>query len=192
MNMDHKTLARQYEVEFFQAMSTLKVLPPTVKSRVTEHIPEIITFVTQLIERGFAYVTAEGMYYLHQEFSYMFCVILPILIIFFLPGSVYFDVAKYDNYGKLSQNEQIPEFTESFDKSKRHYRDFALWKAAKPGEPWWQSPWGKGRPGWHIECSAMARLVLYFYKFSCSIIRVLKFSREILNIMLCCCGFKGI
>ncbi|KAG1666508.1 putative cysteine--tRNA ligase, mitochondrial [Nymphon striatum] len=134
MNMDHKTLARQYEVEFFEAMSTLKVLPPTVKSRVTEHIPEILTFISQLIEGSFAYVTEDG--------------------------SVYFDVAKYDNYGKLSQNEQVPEFTDRSDKLKRHYRDFALWKSAKPGEPWWLSPWGKGRPGWHIECSAMASTIL--------------------------------
>lgn len=77
-------------------------------------------------------------------------------------GTVYFDVSKYGKYGKLAQHEFNMDKWEMTDKLKRDHRDFALWKAAKPGEPWWESPWGRGRPGWHIECSAMARYEVLF------------------------------
>ena len=99
-------------------------------SFVSEHIPHIIDMVQTLIDKGFAYV--EG-------------------------GDVYFSVEKFPSYGRLSRQrlEDLVE-GESAGEGKRHPVDFALWKAAKPGEPSWDSPWGPGRPGWHIECSAMS------------------------------------
>ena len=74
-------------------------------------------------------------------------------------GTVYFDVQLYGRYGRLWTHRLDTQIRDSLDKEKRGPRDFALWKAAKPDEPSWDSPWGKGRPGWHIECSTMARWV---------------------------------
>jgi cysteinyl-tRNA synthetase len=122
---------------FIQAMhedaEALGVLPPDLEPRATGHLPEIIAMIERLIERGHAYVAPNG--------------------------DVYYDVASFADYGKLSGKSiddlQAGARVEPGD-AKRAPLDFALWKAAKPGEPCWSSPWGDGRPGWHIECSAMS------------------------------------
>uniref|UniRef100_A0A8C5K2G0 tRNA synthetases class I catalytic domain-containing protein n=1 Tax=Jaculus jaculus TaxID=51337 RepID=A0A8C5K2G0_JACJA len=131
MNVSPASLASFYEEDFKQDMAALKVLPPIVYLRVTEHIPQIVSFIEGIIARGHAYPTAQG--------------------------NVYFDLrSRGDKYGKLVS--VTPGATgEPGESDKRHASDFALWKAAKPGEVFWASPWGDGRPGWHIECSAMAR-----------------------------------
>jgi cysteinyl-tRNA synthetase len=118
---------------FTWAYDTLGCLPPTVEPRATGHIPEMIELMARLIDKGHAYAAG---------------------------GDVYFDVRSYaDRYGKLSnqklENMRAAGDTDT-DTHKRDPRDFALWKAAKDGEPSWRTPWGPGRPGWHLECSAMA------------------------------------
>ncbi len=117
---------------FYRAVDALGCLRPDVEPKATEHIPDIIALVGKLVANGFAYATDDG--------------------------SVYFSVGKFPGYGKLS-NRNIEELRSGTrvepEPGKRDPLDFALWKAAKPGEPWWDSPWGRGRPGWHIECSAM-------------------------------------
>nr|XP_055100643.1 probable cysteine--tRNA ligase, mitochondrial isoform X4 [Symphalangus syndactylus] len=133
MNISPASLASLYEEDFKQDMAALKVLPPTVYLRVTENIPQIISFIEGIIARGHAYSTAKG--------------------------NVYFDLkARGDKYGKLVGVVPGP-VGEPADSDKRHASDFALWKAAKPQEVFWASPWGPGRPGWHIECSAIASMV---------------------------------
>ena len=123
-----------YEREFTRAYNTLGVLPPSVEPRATGHVTQMIDYMQRLIDAGFAYASE---------------------------GSVYFDVAAWtkasDDYGSLSGN-RVEEMNqgESDVHGKRGSHDFALWKAAKPGEPSWPTPWGPGRPGWHIECSVMA------------------------------------
>ncbi|XP_072268105.1 probable cysteine--tRNA ligase, mitochondrial isoform X2 [Pyxicephalus adspersus] len=133
LNMPFVSLARTYEQEFKHDMMALKVLPPTIYMRVTEHIPEIITFIQKIISNGHAYATSQG--------------------------NVYFDVQSVgERYGKFIGTFSDTN-TELADNNKRSPRDFALWKAAKPEEPFWVSPWGTGRPGWHIECSTVASSV---------------------------------
>ncbi|XP_066475064.1 probable cysteine--tRNA ligase, mitochondrial isoform X1 [Tiliqua scincoides] len=127
------TLARFYEEDFKQDMAALKVLPPTIYMRVTENIPQIISFIQQIVASGHGYATSKG--------------------------NVYFDVrSRGDRYGKLT-NIYPDAQEEVVDSDKCHTKDFALWKAAKPQEMCWDSPWGKGRPGWHIECSTISSLV---------------------------------
>ena len=124
-------IAEKYYYEFYDAMKKLKVLPPNIEPRASGHIPEIIEFVSRLIEKGYAYETEDG---------------------------VYFRVHKFKEYGKLSKRSiesMIAGARVEPSPFKEDPLDFALWKKAKPGEPFWQSPWGPGRPGWHIECSAM-------------------------------------
>ncbi|XP_075446811.1 putative cysteine--tRNA ligase, mitochondrial isoform X3 [Ascaphus truei] len=133
LNISPVALARAYEQDFKQDMAALKVLPPTVYMRVTENIPQIVSFIEQIIANGHAYATPQG--------------------------NVYFDVqsigGKYGKFsGALTNTGDEPATGE-----KRHIRDFALWKSSKPAEPCWVSPWGKGRPGWHIECSTVASSV---------------------------------
>ncbi|XP_021706185.1 probable cysteine--tRNA ligase, mitochondrial [Aedes aegypti] len=120
-------IARHYEQEFWTDLQRLNVRPPDIKLRVTDHIPRIVAFIEQLIAKNYAYKSSDG--------------------------SVYFETANYPQYGKL---QNIPTEQQSSPESKKSAADFALWKAAKPGEPSWPSPFGLGRPGWHIECSTLA------------------------------------
>ena len=117
---------------FHADMAALEVLPPEIEPKATEHVPEMIGLIERLIARRYAYV---------------------------VDGDVYFEVRRFPAYGKLSGKNldelQVGARVE-VDERKRDPRDFALWKSAKPGEPAWESPWGPGRPGWHIECSAMS------------------------------------
>jgi cysteinyl-tRNA synthetase len=125
-------LADQAFGEFSRAYELLGNLPPTIEPKATEHIAEMITLIEELIEGCHAYES---------------------------DGDVYFSVRSFDGYGKLSHHDLddlIPSEDTGNDARKHDPLDFALWKAAKPGEPQWNSPWGPGRPGWHIECSAMA------------------------------------
>ncbi|VEI13127.1 cysteine--tRNA ligase [Trueperella bialowiezensis] len=126
-------LAYRYEKEFTAAYRALGVVDPTYEPRATGHVPEMIEMIERLIERGHAYVGE--------------------------PGNVYFDVASLPDYGSLT-NQSLDDLTaDDAAPDKRSPHDFALWKAAKPGEPdtaAWNTPWGRGRPGWHLECSAMA------------------------------------
>ncbi|XP_055965663.1 probable cysteine--tRNA ligase, mitochondrial [Sorex fumeus] len=133
MNVSPASLAGLYEEDFKQDMAALKVLPPTLYLRVTEHIPEIVAFIAAIVAKGHAYPTAEG--------------------------NVYFDVqSRAQRYGKLGAGRPTTD-GEPGGSDKRHASDFALWKAAKAGEVHWASPWGPGRPGWHIECSTLCSLV---------------------------------
>jgi len=131
-----------FEQEFSAAYAALNVLPPTIEPRATGHIIEMIELIETLIERGHAY-PAEGD-----------------------SGDVYFDVRSYPAYGELT-HQRVDDMEAAADADpnarKRHPQDFALWKGSKPGEPKtasWPTPWGRGRPGWHLECSAMARRYL--------------------------------
>lgn len=124
--------AAQNERLFDDAYTALGCLPPTLGPRATGHITEMIELMQRLIDSGHAYAC---------------------------DGDVYFDVASFQGYGRLSGQklDQMHAAGDSVgDSRKRDLRDFALWKAAKPGEPSWPTPWGRGRPGWHLECSAMA------------------------------------
>ncbi|NXI40523.1 SYCM protein, partial [Galbula dea] len=133
MNISPAALARIYEEDFKQDMAALKVLPPTVYMRVTDNIPQIISFIEAVIASGQAYTTSQG--------------------------NVYFDVKSWgQRYGVLTAVSPDAQ-DEAVATDKRHGKDFALWKAAKPQEPSWTSPWGKGRPGWHIECSTISSAV---------------------------------
>ena len=129
---DWKELAEAYAEQYLTEMQALAVLPPTHLPRASEHIPEILALVKQLVATGHAYP---------------------------VDGDVAFQVSSFPEYGKLSRrdlDQQIVGARVEEDVRKRDPRDFFLWKAAKPGEPAWESPWGMGRPGWHIECSAMS------------------------------------
>ncbi|XP_054671091.1 probable cysteine--tRNA ligase, mitochondrial isoform X2 [Grus americana] len=133
MNISPVALARIYEEDFKQDMAALKVLPPTAYMRVTDNIPQIISFIKTIIASGQAYTTSQG--------------------------NVYFDVKSWGKrYGVLTAIYPDTQ-AEAADTDKRHSKDFALWKAAKPQEIFWTSPWGKGRPGWHIECSTISSAV---------------------------------
>ncbi|MBO0789095.1 MAG: cysteine--tRNA ligase, partial [Actinobacteria bacterium] len=125
-------VAQRNERAFSRAYDALGCLPPDVEPRATGHVPEMITLMRRLIDGRHAYAAG---------------------------GDVYFDVSSYPPYGELSgqrpERMRPADDTESAE-AKRDPRDFALWKGAKPGEPAWETPWGPGRPGWHLECSAMA------------------------------------
>ncbi|MCD6559421.1 MAG: cysteine--tRNA ligase [Palaeococcus sp.] len=129
---DPKELANRFLKFFLEDMEALKVKPADVYPRVTEHIQEIIDFVKKLEEKGYAYEGNDG---------------------------VYFEVRKFEDYGKLGKI-NLEELKKGArvepGEGKRNPEDFVLWKKAKPGEPKWDSPWGEGRPGWHIECSTMS------------------------------------
>ncbi|HBZ78772.1 MULTISPECIES: cysteine--tRNA ligase [Brevibacillus] len=127
-----KEVADRYTDGYNQDLGTLNVLPPDIQPRVMQTIPEIISFVEGLIEKGYAYESE---------------------------GDVYFRTGRFQEYGKLS-HQPLDDLQAGarveINEKKEHPLDFVLWKAAKPGEVTWSSPWGDGRPGWHIECSAMA------------------------------------
>jgi cysteinyl-tRNA synthetase len=131
MGVDPFVLSEGYIREFQKNLSDLNILPPTVAPRATQEIDQIITMIKGLIDHGFAYP---------------------------MEGDVYFRVEKDPEYGKLS-GRKLDDMQAGarieVDHRKENPMDFALWKGARPGEPSWDSPWGKGRPGWHIECSAM-------------------------------------
>ncbi|KAM7375010.1 hypothetical protein PAMA_014209 [Pampus argenteus] len=128
-NVSPSVIARLYEDEFKRDMVSLKVIPPAVYLRVTENVPQIVAFIEQIVKNGHAYATQEG--------------------------DVYFDIQSIgDRYGKF-QGAVISQGDDG-SSSKKDPRDFTLWKRSKPQEPYWESPWGKGRPGWHIECSTIA------------------------------------
>ena len=129
-------LAMKYERIFTEAYTSLNVLPPTYEPRATGHITQMIELMDQLIEIGAAYAPGNG--------------------------DVYLEVRKLKQYLTLSRQhiDDLQPASDADETYKKDVRDFALWKAAKPGEPSWPTPWGPGRPGWHLECSAMAHAYL--------------------------------
>ncbi|CAH9107006.1 unnamed protein product [Cuscuta europaea] len=133
---DPISLSRRYCEEFLLDMSYLHCLPPSVEPRVSDHMPQIVDMIQQILDNGCAYA---------------------------IDGDVYFSIDKFPEYGKLSgrklQDNRAGERV-AVDTRKKNPADFALWKSAKEREPFWESPWGPGRPGWHIECSAMSATYL--------------------------------
>ncbi|XP_033216367.1 cysteine--tRNA ligase, cytoplasmic [Belonocnema kinseyi] len=143
-----RKLSEHWESEYHKDMEALNVLQPNVLTRVSEYVPEIIDFIEKILDKGVAYESN---------------------------GSVYFDVGGFDRRDKHHYAKLVPEaygdttslhdgegdLCISKDRlmEKKSPNDFALWKSSKEGEPWWDSPWGKGRPGWHIECSVMASAI---------------------------------
>jgi cysteinyl-tRNA synthetase len=132
LGIDSKALAEKYINEFYEDMDALNVERPTIEPRATEHIAQIIKVIEMLIDKNLAYQ---------------------------VDGDIFFAIESFKDYGKLS-GRKLEDMEAGarvdIDERKRNPFDFALWKSAKPGEPAWDSPWGKGRPGWHIECSAMS------------------------------------
>jgi len=129
---DYRTIAERYHQEYLDVADRMNIKRPDVFPRATQHIQEMIELIERLLGRGVAYESG---------------------------GDVYFEVAEFPDYGKLSKKkveDLIAGHRVAPGELKRSPADFALWKAAKAGEPYWHSPWGKGRPGWHIECSAMS------------------------------------
>jgi len=130
--MDYRVFGEQYIKEYIDSSMKMNILQPYYYPRATQHIDEIINLVEKLIEKGYAYVVERDVYYKTEMFK---------------------------DYGKLS-GKKIEDLRSGarieINPKKKNPLDFALWKGAKEGEPYWYSPWGKGRPGWHIECSAMS------------------------------------
>ncbi len=129
-------VADKYIREFYIDMDALGIARADVEPRATEHISDMIRIIQTLIDKGYAYTIEEGD-----------------------AKSVYFEVSRFKDYGKLSKKsleDLIAGARVELNEAKRSPADFALWKASKEGEPWWDSPWGRGRPGWHIECTAMS------------------------------------
>ncbi len=135
---DYRTIADRYIRAFYEDMDGLGLLRPTIEPLATEHIPQMIEIVRRLVEKGAAYKAGTD---------------------------VYFSVDHFSGYGKLSgrdTEDMVAGARVEVDENKINPLDFVLWKGSKPGEPSWDSPWGPGRPGWHIECSAMANKYLGF------------------------------
>ena len=130
--VEWNVITDRYIKGYFESIDALNVQRADIYPKVTEHIPDIIAMVEKIIENGYGYV---------------------------VDGDVYFSVESFPEYGKLS-GRKLEDMQEGarveVDTRKKNPMDFALWKSAKPGEPYWESPWGKGRPGWHIECSTMS------------------------------------
>jgi len=134
--VDCKAIAEKYIDEFNTDMGKFGLEKPKLEPKATEHISEMIKLISTLMERGYAYQSG---------------------------GDVFFSVEKFKEYGKLSKRnleDMQAGARVGIDEKKENPLDFALWKASKPGEPFWESPWGKGRPGWHIECSVMSQKYL--------------------------------
>ena len=126
------TITAKYIQAYYEDMGRLGIRQASIEPKATEHMTDIIRLTETLVKKGLAYQ---------------------------VDGGVYFEVAKYSAYGRLSKrrlDDMQAGARVDVDERKRHPMDFALWKSSKPGEPSWESPWGAGRPGWHIECSAMA------------------------------------
>lgn len=134
-NRDWREIVEEYIKDYMAGLEELNVKVDS-HPRVTEHVNDIINFIQVLLEKGHAYVAPSG--------------------------SVYFDVDTYPDYGRLSGRASKDLWSQEPDylSEKKNPYDFALWKATKPGEPYWESPWGRGRPGWHIECSVMSSRIL--------------------------------
>ncbi len=130
-NVSWQEIVRRYTDSFHERLGMLGIGTPDVEPRATQHIPEMISLIEELVDKGHAYAPGNG--------------------------DVYYSVGSFPPYGSLSHQrpEEMRETEKGQTGSKRSPLDFALWKASKPGEPSWESPWGQGRPGWHIECSAM-------------------------------------
>ena len=132
-----EALTNRFIAAMHEDCARLGILPPDAEPRATQYVPQIIAMVEELIARGHAYVGADG--------------------------DVLYSVASFGPYGRLS-GKRLADLRAGarveVDEAKRDPLDFVLWKGAKPGEPWWDSPWGRGRPGWHIECSAMSTALL--------------------------------
>ena len=132
LGQESTEVSERYITEFKTDMASLGNAEPDHEPKVTEHIGDIIELIEKVIANGKAYA---------------------------VEGDVYYAVESFEGYGKLSGrklDDMEAGARVEVDERKRNPMDFALWKSAKPGEPWWDSPWGKGRPGWHIECSAMS------------------------------------
>ncbi|HIE05600.1 MAG TPA: cysteine--tRNA ligase, partial [bacterium (Candidatus Stahlbacteria)] len=130
LKQDWRSLAQRNIDIFFKVSDRLNIMRADHYPRATQYIEEIIELVEHLIQKGYGYV---------------------------VDGDVYFSVERFPDYGKLAKktiDDLLPGARVVIDEKKHHPLDFSLWKRAKEGEPWWFSPWGKGRPGWHIECSA--------------------------------------
>jgi cysteinyl-tRNA synthetase len=131
-NISINDVAKKYTDAFFEDLDRLKIKQATLYPKATEHLETIIKMIESLVEKGYAYD---------------------------VNGNVFYNVSKFNSYGKLS-GKNIDELESGarveINENKKQPLDFALWKKAKEGEPYWESPWGKGRPGWHIECSAMS------------------------------------
>ncbi|HSQ83725.1 MAG TPA: cysteine--tRNA ligase [Desulfobacterales bacterium] len=132
LGIESTVVAEKFIKEFYEDMDALNVERATIEPKATDHITQIIQFIEKLVNEGFAYQ---------------------------VEGDVYFSVEKFEEYGKLS-GRKLDEMEAGaridIDERKNNPFDFVLWKSAKPGEPYWNSPWGNGRPGWHIECSVMS------------------------------------
>lgn len=136
LKIDWKELTEKHISRYYEDMAELGIAKADFEPRATENIPEMVKYIQGLIDKGFAYVTESG---------------------------VYFSVRKFAGYGKLSGQgieQMLTGVRKEPDETKEDPLDFALWKIAKPDEPFWDSPWGKGRPGWHIECSVMSQKFL--------------------------------
>ena len=134
--VDCKAISEKYIDEFNIDMGKFGLEKPQFEPKATEHIPEMIKLISILVEKGYAYQSR---------------------------GDVFFAIERFKDYGKLSKRnleEMQAGARVEIDEKKENPLDFALWKASKPGEPFWESPWGKGRPGWHIECSVMSQKYL--------------------------------
>jgi cysteinyl-tRNA synthetase len=132
MGISLQQLGEKFGDAYFEDIAKLNIKKPDVNPRATQHVSEIIDLIQTLIDKGYAYI---------------------------VDGNVFYDVSKFENYGQLSGNRTAALEAGArieIDPLKRNPADFALWKKQKPGEPAWNSPWGRGRPGWHIECSAMS------------------------------------
>ena len=134
--VDSLEIAERYIIQYWKDSMALGIRPANFHPRTTHYVDEIIDFIEDLIAKGYAYISE---------------------------GDVYFDVSSFDDYGRLSGRkleELIAGARIQPGEKKRAPEDFTLWKAAKENEPYWESPWGKGRPGWHIECSVMSTCIL--------------------------------
>jgi len=136
LNLDWRSLVEKYIAGYYEDLESLEIDKADSEPRATENIADMVSYITELIEKGYAYTTNTG---------------------------VYFKVRKFKDYGRLSGqsiDEMLSGARKEPDETKQDPLDFALWKVSQPGEPFWDSPWGQGRPGWHIECSVMSQKFL--------------------------------